>query len=479
MAWTARVRNRSYVWPRAHPLLAVAAVALLVRFAVVALSDAFEGFVLDDGTYHQMATDMASGDISHWDDFTYSLFWRTAAFLGPITAIYKVLGNEILFGQLYVAVIGAAAVVAGTRLAMEFVERTWALVAGLLLALLPSQAFWSAQLMKDASVWLALITLGLLIAVANRSTGWRLLLSGAGVAVLLCALAFLREHTLVVAAWATMIAAWAGILQQRVQRVAGALLLGVTIPWFVAASGPAGLGLVMNAGSLQELRFKMAQGANTAIVDTTPGGTEAELNEIIVQRQRLEQEIAALERQISETGSASAEPGSGSAEPGSDPAEKQVEEKIEVLRERSEELVQKQQTIQEPRPAPAGTLSEGEGTLQPNLAHLPRGISVMLLEPFPIPFEGSPSLRLARLESLLWYPLLLLGAIGLWRARSHLRSLLFPIVAGGGILLMYALSEGNIGTAHRHRGEFVWVVILLAVLGGRHLWTKKKDNATS
>lgn len=406
------------------------------------MSSLFEGFVLDEGTYHQMATSMASGDISHWDDFTYSLFWRTAAFLAPVTAIYKVFGSEIAFGQLYVALIGALAVVVGTRLAMEFLDRSWALVAGLLLALLPSQAFWSAQLMKDASVWLALITLGLLIALANRSTGWQLLLSGAGVALLLCVLAFLREHTLVVAAWATMIAAWAGMPQQRVQRIAGALFLGVTIPWFVAASGPAGLGLVTNAGSLQELRFKMAQGANTAIVDTTPGGTEAELNKIMAQLQRLEQEIAMLERQ-------------GGA---------QVEE-IQALRERSEELLQKQQAIQQPPPAPGGSLSGGEGTLEPSLAHLPRGISVMLLEPFPVPFEGSPSLRLARLESLLWYPLLVLGALGLWRARSHLRSLMFPMVVGGGILLMYALSEGNIGTAHRHRGEFVWVVALLAALG--------------
>lgn len=100
----------------------------------------------------------------------------------------------------------------------------------------------------------------------------------------------------------------------------------------------------------------------------------------------------------------------------------------------------------------------------------------MLLEPFPLPFTGSAPLRLARMESLLWYPLVLLAAVGLWIARRHLRVLLFPIVVGGGILFMYALSEGNVGTAHRHRGEFVWVVVLLAALGARHLTSRRTPS---
>ena len=436
---------RLWVWAKNHPIAVLFIAALLVRVSLVALADLFEGFVLDDGTYHHMAASMASGDISHWDDFTYSLFWRTATFLVPIAGLYKLFGPEIVLGQLYVAVLGAATVAAGTRLAREEVSLRWALIAGWLLALIPSQAFWSAQLMKDASVWLTLVSLALLVALANRSTGRRLLIYGIGVALSLCLLAFLREHTLVVAAWATAIASLAGIRLARVPRVAGAVILAVTIPWFVAASGPAGLGLVTNAGSLEELRFKMAQGANTAIVDTTPGGTEAELNQIISERQQLEKELAGLDE----------------GDSGDSASPERVEERAE-MRERLETLAERQETIQQP--PPGATLSE-EAALEPNIAHLPRGLSVMLLEPFPYPFEGSASLRLARLESLIWYPLVLLALVGLWTAKAHLRTMLFPIIAGGGILLMYALSEGNIGTAHRHRGEFVWVVVLLAVLG--------------
>jgi hypothetical protein len=46
---------------------------------------------------------------------------------------------------------------------------------------------------------------------------------------------------------------------------------------------------------------------------------------------------------------------------------------------------------------------------------------------------------------------------------------------------MYALTEGNLGTAYRHRGEFVWVVALLAALGLSRVvaWSdRRREQAT-
>ena len=455
------------------PLLTLFLIALAFRLILVVMSGQFQGFVLDDGTYHMMATSMADGDLSNWDDFTYSLYWRTAAFLAPVTALYKIFGPVIAAGQVYVAFVGALVVVVATRLALEILPRPWALATGATLALLPSQAFWSSQLMKDASVWLALVIIAAAVAIAGRSKGLPLLLSGVGVAGGLVALAFLREHTLVVASWAVMTASIAGIASERVKRVAGALFLCITIPWGIAAIGPAGLDLVMNAGSMEVVRFQMAQGANTAIVDTTPGGTESELNNVIIKQQELSREAEAVQRQIDQI---AASGGEGSDEPdeGEGVIEKPVPELKEDLARIQDEmdtLLAKQTQLQ--GPPPGAQLEEGE-SLDPSLSHLPRGLSVMLLEPFPLPFEGSASLRLARLESLVWYPLLLLAAVGLWRARSNLRTLAFPLLAGAGIVVMYALSEGNVGTAHRHRGEIVWVVVLLAGVGAHHWWEQRR-----
>ena len=435
-----------------HPFASVFIIALIPRLLLVMVNGFFEDFVLDDAMYDRLAREMAAGEISNWDDFTYSLYWSTATFMVPVTAIYKVLGPNIIYGQLLVALVGATVAVVVVKLALEVVELKWAIAAGLVIALLPSQAFWSAQLMKDAPVWLTLTSLALAVGVANRSTGRGLVVAGLGAAVGLMALAFLREHTLVVSSWAVVLASLAGIRTQRVPRIAGALVLCLFIPWFVAGIGPAGSDLVTNAGSLGRIRFKMAKGANTAIVDTTPGGTEAELNEVVLERKSIEEQLAEV-----------------TATPAALP-----EEEVDELQERLDALIEEQERIQGSEGA---NLAEQEAALEPDIAHVPRGLSVMLLEPFPVPFSGSMSLRLARLESLLWYPLIAFAAVGLWRARSRLRTLTFPIVAGGGILVMYALTEGNVGTAHRHRGELVWIVTLLAVYGASTVAEKRSAKA--
>jgi hypothetical protein len=64
-------------------------------------------------------------------------------------------------------------------------------------------------------------------------------------------------------------------------------------------------------------------------------------------------------------------------------------------------------------------------------------------------------------------------------AFKRLRVTLFPLVAGSGVLALYALAEGNIGTAFRHRGEFVWVVALLAAMGAFRIaerYRKRPDS---
>ena len=100
----------------------------------------------------------------------------------------------------------------------------------------------------------------------------------------------------------------------------------------------------------------------------------------------------------------------------------------------------------------------------------------MLFEPVPWRESTSSNVSLARWEMLLWYPLLLLAAVGARFSRRHLAELAFPLLAGLGMLLVYALTEGNIGTAYRHRGEFVWVVALLAALGAQELTNSYRRN---
>jgi hypothetical protein len=98
------------------------------------------------------------------------------------------------------------------------------------------------------------------------------------------------------------------------------------------------------------------------------------------------------------------------------------------------------------------------------LIYLPSGLKVMLLDPMPWHLGSSPMLIAPFLEHLLWYPLLILTAIGTWRVRNWTPSLTFMVLCGGGILVMWSLTEGNFGTAFRHRTEFVWMIVVLAII---------------
>ena len=417
-----------------HPFMTVFLVALVLRVAIaVTLTATFSGvFVHDDTTYHLMARDAAAHDTGNWDEYTHTLYGTTSAFMIPLTFIYAVFGPNMFAGQVFVAFIGAGVAALTARLAFEMGGLKAALVAGFIIAAWPSQVLWSSLLMKDAAVWFGLAGLGAAVAVGSQATGRRLLIAGVIAGCMLFLLSYLRLHTLVVASWALMISSFFTAKRDRLARVAGSLVLGLTFPWMFGAIGPAGFLLITQHGSLEERRFANAQGASTAIVSTPSPNPAAQ-----ARARDLENQAAAFED--------------------SDP--KRAEElRAQALEERA--VAEREER---------GSAGSAEVPLDPNLRHLPRGLSVMLLEPFPLPFVGSMSLRLARLESLVWYPLLLLAGLGLWNVRTYLRQMAFPIVAAGGILVMYALSEGNLGTAHRHRGEFVWVVAVLAAIGVNHL----------
>jgi len=105
-----------------------------------------------------------------------------------------------------------------------------------------------------------------------------------------------------------------------------------------------------------------------------------------------------------------------------------------------------------------------------DLIYLPQGLRVMFLDPLPNHLNKSPNMKYAFAEHLLWYPLLLLALIGVVTRRKSLTpEIVFTVLVTGGLATMWALVEGNFGTAYRHRGELVWGVAVLAGIGLDHL----------
>ncbi len=100
------------------------------------------------------------------------------------------------------------------------------------------------------------------------------------------------------------------------------------------------------------------------------------------------------------------------------------------------------------------------------ITYLPTGLRVMLLDPLPYQLHRSPNLKFAFAEHLLWYPLLLLAALGIWRYRRRLSTdLAYTLLVTGGLTVMWGFVEGNFGTAYRHRGELLWGIAVFAGLG--------------
>lgn len=380
-----------------HPVLTVFGLAMAVRAAAAIVITQVSGASVfsDDLTYSQMASDRASGNVSNWDAYTSWLYHTTASFLYPLTALYKVVGPHPLAGRILVGLFGAIAAAATCRLALEALPVGWAMAAGLVVALLPSQVLFSSLILKDALVWALLALLAVVSAIASRASGMRLIVLLIAAGVLLGLLSHLREQTLVVAAWAFALAALVGRREGRAVRISGAVALLLVVPLWISA-GVAGLTLVRDQqGTLPEKRAANAQGADTAFVHST----------------------------------APSSPDSA--------------------------------TTDGSPPSTAGGDNVSAGV---------RGLQAVVLDP--LPWQSSPNRRisLARAESTFaWWPLLLLAVIGLVPCRRHLRVVAFPLLAGAATAVTYALSEGNFGTAYRHRGEFVWVVALLAAMGAHHL----------
>jgi hypothetical protein len=121
-----------------------------------------------------------------------------------------------------------------------------------------------------------------------------------------------------------------------------------------------------------------------------------------------------------------------------------------------------------------------DNSVTASLKAIPGGLAAFYFRPFPWEAIGEQSLifRLAAVENLLWFVLYgfaLFGIRPLWRRHPVI------IVFGSSFFLTAGLgasvTQGNIGTAFRHRLQVLWVVALLAVVGGERLWTRWQSSS--
>lgn len=118
----------------------------------------------------------------------------------------------------------------------------------------------------------------------------------------------------------------------------------------------------------------------------------------------------------------------------------------------------------------------GDDVVRRTIAHIPVGLAYALFAPFPWDLERDID-RLTIPEMLVWYALLPLAAVTVWRSRHRWRLLLPVVLFVGGVVAVFTLAEGNFGTLYRHRSMVIPFVTMLAAPTLLDAWSRLRHRS--
>ena len=413
-----------------RPVLTVFVVALTVRVAVAVASNTLHESVLipDEVSYLRIAALMSTGDldleptqrcleyaIADGTPF-YCHYWRglfasTRTFSWPLTTLFWIFGPHRILGQFLAALAGALAAAVTARLASELVREPFALGAGMVVALLPSQVLLSSVVLRESTIWFLLASLGVLVTLSARQrTRSRLALSAVGLGLLFILLAWLRIQTAVLALWCS-VPVFALVGRNRMVRILFAAGVIVLAPVLVGV-GPAASGFANDSlARLGYSRNVMSLGAETAFNYSAWSESRSSVAPPrgIVDSETLTGALAILEREV-----------------------------------------------------------EDERLMDAVLI-VPSGLYNTMIRPI---FWSVSDIRsvsrshaLAGLEAPLWIIGYVLAGVGVYVFRQRVSVIAFPVLFLLAIAFSGAITHGNLGTAFRHRGQVMFALAILAAAG--------------
>ncbi len=387
----------------------------------------------DEGQYVELATLAADNRINDFCCFGYgqALYSSTRLYAWQIHGLVELFGPRAWILQMPAVLYGAMGAYVVTRIAGKFISAQWALFAGLVVALFPSALLHSSTIMRESLIWLLIAGVAWLVILWSEDRGLRRLVAcSVGLFLMVVGLGWLRDQTAILVAWSLIpVALFVG--NQRRRRVVLMVVVLLVGPW-VTASGPAGLVLLSDSVPvLGSVRAWMSIEADSAIVafDVLSSSVLCEAFD-----------------STTESGAAAI---------------------VERCRERVCSDGECHDIV-------AGNLIV-DNSVTSSFKAVPGGLAAFYFRPFPWEATGGRSLtfRLAAVENLLWFVLYgfaLFGVRPLWRRHPAIviYSSSFFLLIGFGA----SVTQGNLGTAFRHRLQVLWVVALLAAVGGERLWTR-------
>ena len=143
-----------------HPVALPFAVALVVRVVAAAGITAFQhGYLFpDESGYVGFGRLAASGQLTPATDSGYGeqLFHQAASFMWPVTVLFKMFGPHVIVVALWAGLFGALTAALVAALACRALSHGWSALAGLTVAVFPSQILWSSVVLRESMVWAGL-----------------------------------------------------------------------------------------------------------------------------------------------------------------------------------------------------------------------------------------------------------------------------------------------------------------------------------
>jgi hypothetical protein len=125
----------------------------------------------------------------------------------------------------------------------------------------------------------------------------------------------------------------------------------------------------------------------------------------------------------------------------------------------------------------ADRIDRAEGGWAVQIRNLPIVMPYVLWAPFPWAARRASDLAIVP-EMVAWYAVQLLALIAvIARGRQHWRELFLPIVFSGGLVFVFSLIEGNVGTIYRHRAMLMPPLFAIAAVGllvVREWWARRR-----
>ncbi len=508
-----RALNRLVNMFTERPVLATFAIAFFIRFVVAVGSNALHDGTLipDEGQYLIVATLASKGELSSgmWGGHMVSLWSASRTFFYPLTAMFWLFGPSRFIGQLLPVLFGAVTAAATTAMASSVLRRSYALLAGLIVALFPSQVILSSVVLRESFVWAGLAGAAVAVGYFQRqdSTG-RIVGSGLLAALSIFAIFWLRLQTAALALWCLFFTLLTG-RGRRSLRVLSAVCVLAVVPW-LAGAGPGAITFlesgISRAGSSHAW---MALKAESSFLDLrappgtsdhpdweqglsnvqAPPGTsdhpdrEQGLSNVQApvdedQRSSNADSLPAFENVSAEDCASRIEEEPGSFHEGWFPKDGDRMDLVSGVRGSE---------IHERSTADWVCLGDGVGgsiivdnRLRTTLSRVPRGLFDTMVRP--LPWEGSWSnidKFGAVLESPVWIVLYGLSAYGIWKRRRNLRQLLFPVLIVGAIATAGAVTHGNLGTALRHREQMLFAFAFLSAAGLQAIADRRDEHLAS